>query len=115
MSYTFRTGSFLGAASAAAAGNRLLGALAGARIGLGALAVHRQVGTMAQAALRADLDQALDVHLNLTAQIALDLVIFGNVLADRGYFRFAQVFDARVRVHLGACQDLVRTRQADPK
>ena len=37
---------------------------------------------MAQAAIRTDLDQALDVHLNLAAQIALHLVMLCDIFAD---------------------------------
>src|SRR5687767_12317087 len=87
--YTFRTTLLLRATAATTTGYRLLGALAGARIGLRALAAYRQVATMSQTAIGADLDQALDVQLNLAAQVAFDLVILGDVFANRGDLRFA--------------------------
>ena len=43
-------------------GHGALGVLAGARVGLGALAVHRQVTTVAQTLVAADLDLAADVR-----------------------------------------------------
>src|SRR5690606_27249218 len=46
--------------------------LAGARVGAGALAAHRQAAPMAQAAIAAEVHQPLDVHRHLAAQIALD-------------------------------------------
>src|SRR3954451_10058854 len=49
-----------------------LGALARARIGLGVLAADRQAATMPQAAVAADLHQALDVLRALAPQVALD-------------------------------------------
>src|ERR1700722_4981817 len=41
--------------------------LAGASIGVSALAVHRQVAPMTQAAVALHLDQAPDIHLNFFA------------------------------------------------
>src|SRR5262249_56229782 len=57
------------------AGDGLLPALAGAGIGLGALAVYRQPAAMPQALVTADLDLAPDVGLDLAAQVTLDLVV----------------------------------------
>src|SRR5699024_1368480 len=50
------------------AGHGALGALAGAGVGLGALATHRQAPTVPQALVGADLDLATDIGGNLTAQ-----------------------------------------------
>src|SRR5579872_7075613 len=44
----------------------------------GALAAYRKVAAMAHATITADFDQPLDVHVNFTAQIALDLVFAVN-------------------------------------
>ena len=52
------------------AGHGALGALAGARVGLGALAMHRQVTAVAQTLVAANLNLAADVRLDLAAQIA---------------------------------------------
>ena len=49
-----------------------LGALAGARVGLGVLAAHGQTAAVAQPAVAADLLQPLDVLRALATQVALD-------------------------------------------
>src|SRR5579863_7136878 len=46
--------------------------LAGTRIGVSALAAHRQPAAMPHAAIGAHLDQALDVHRDLFAQVAFN-------------------------------------------
>ena len=46
--------------------------LAGARIGLGALATDRQPPTMTQAAVATQVHQALDAHVDFATQITLD-------------------------------------------
>src|SRR5450755_4124572 len=56
------------------AGHRLLLALAGARVGLGPLPLHRKPATMADPLVAADLDLPPDVGLDLTAEVAFDLV-----------------------------------------
>src|SRR5690606_13863612 len=55
----------LRATTTATTGHRLLRTLARARVGLGPLAVHRQVAAVTQATVAADFDQALDVELDL--------------------------------------------------
>src|SRR5580658_8051467 len=47
----------------------LAGTLAGTRVGVRALAAHRQVAAMPVAAIGADFDETLDIHRNLLAQI----------------------------------------------
>jgi hypothetical protein len=47
-------------------------ALAGARIGAGPLAAHRQAATMAQSAVAAEIHQPLDIHADFTSQVAFD-------------------------------------------
>src|SRR5687768_12901129 len=51
----------------------LLRALAGPGVGMGALATDRQAPAMADALVGADLHLALDVLLDVPAQVALDL------------------------------------------
>src|SRR3546814_8023487 len=64
------------------AGDRSRRALAGPRVGLGALAAHRQALAVAQAAVAAEVHQALDVHGHVAAQVALDHVVAVDGLAD---------------------------------
>src|ERR1700759_4598101 len=54
------------------AGDRLGGTLAGAGIGVGALAANRQALAVTQAAIAAQIHQALDVHRHFAAQVAFD-------------------------------------------
>src|SRR5690606_23643336 len=68
-------------------------ALAGARVGLGALAAHRQALAVAQAAVAAEVHQALDVHRHRAAQIALDHVVAIDRLADARHLVVGQFVD----------------------
>src|SRR5690606_3805281 len=87
-------------------------ALAGARVGTGALAAQRQAAAMAQAAVAAEIHQALDRHADFAAQVALD-----DVLADFGAraldFRLGQVADLGGRAHARRFTDLLGTGTAN--
>jgi hypothetical protein len=71
------------------AGDRLGRALARARIGVGALAAHRQTATMTQAAIAAEVHQTLDVDADFTAKIALDQIVAVDDFADLQNFLVA--------------------------
>ena len=64
------------------AGNRHRLALTGTGVRVGPLTTHRQTFAMAQAAVAAQIHQALDVHRDFTPQIALDPVFPVYQLAD---------------------------------
>ena len=68
----------------AAHADGLLRAPAGARVGAGALAAHRQAAAVAQAAVGADLGETLDVERDLAAQVAFDaaLQLLGDDIAQ---------------------------------
>src|SRR5258708_1510662 len=74
-------------------GLRLAGALAGASVGVGALAANRKAFAMAQAAVRAKIHQALDIHSDDAAQFPFHIDRFIDLVAD-----FAQIF---FRHHIG--------------
>src|SRR5574340_161122 len=76
--------------------------------------MNREVAAVSQAAVAADFDQAFDVHLHFTAQIALNLIVLRNVLANQVYIRFGQIFNPDFRVDLGPRQDRMCPRRADP-
>ena len=78
-------------------GHGALGALASTRVGLGALAVHRQVTAVAQALVAADLDLAADVRLDLTTQVTLNLVAAVDVGAELDQLLLGEVLDAGCR------------------
>ena len=64
------------------AGDGALRALAGARVGLGALTAHGQAPAVPDALVAADLDLAADVGGDLAAQVTLDLVVGLDVVAE---------------------------------
>ena len=74
-----------------------LRALAAAGVGLGALAAHGQAAAVAQAAVGADLGQALDVLRALAAEVAFDLARLDRV-AKLDRLVLGEVLDVGVRV-----------------
>src|SRR4029078_4500514 len=92
----------------------LLRPLAGAGIGLRALAADGQSAPVPDPAVGADLAEALDRVGPLAAQVALDLEVAGDVLAEAGDLLVGQVLDLLVlrEARLGA--DLLRGRAPDP-
>src|SRR4051794_3383722 len=87
-------------------------ALAGARVGLGALAADRQAAAMAKAAIAAEIHQPLDVDRHLAAQVALDRHA-ADLLADALEVGVGQVLDLAVERNSGGVADLLRRRAAD--
>src|SRR5699024_1832501 len=87
--------------------NGLLRALAGTRVGLGALAADRQAATVTQAAVAADFNQALDIQTDFAAQVALNIVVAVDHFTQLSGFFFGQVLYAGVRIDTGLLQDLV--------
>ena len=63
---------------------------------------------MTQAAIAADLHQALDVHGNFAAQVALYLDVVVNVVAQLADIILGQILDAGIRVHARRLDDIVR-------
>src|SRR4051812_25472249 len=70
--------------------------LAGACVGLGALAAHRQAATVAQPPIAADFHQPLDVHGDVFAEIALDAALLLDHPADLPHVVFGQILDPKV-------------------
>src|SRR5206468_11374545 len=64
------------------AGDRLLGALAGPCVRVRALTPHRERAAVPYPLVGADLDLPFDVLRHLTAEVALDLEVLVDVLAD---------------------------------
>src|SRR6202035_488766 len=87
-----------------------LGAAAGAGGGARALAAHGQGAAVADPAVGADLDQALDVHGDLAPEVTLDQDLLGageaiDDLAEAPHLLVRQVLDPAVRVDVGDAQD----------
>src|SRR3954451_9763964 len=90
------------------AGDRgALRALAGARVGLGALAVDRQPAAVAKGAVGADLLQALDALGALAAKVALHFARLHS-LAELQLLILGQVLDVGVRIDPDLFEDLPR-------
>jgi hypothetical protein len=81
---------------------------------VGALPVDRQTAAMAQAAVAAEVHQALHVHLHFAAQIALDLVVGLEKLADLLDLTLGELFGHPVGRNPGLRADGARRRLADP-
>src|SRR5262245_2517125 len=81
---------------------------------MGALAAARQPAAMTVATVRPDLDEPLDVHRDVLAQVALDLALVRDDLPDTPQLVLGEVLDAAVHVHLRLAQDVVRAGAADP-
>src|SRR6202044_1077738 len=79
------------------AGDGLRLALAGAGVGGGALATHRQLLAMAQAAIGAQIHQPLDVDRDLATKVAFDHVVAVDCLANLQNFRIRQLRDTPLR------------------
>src|ERR1700760_4132996 len=78
-----------------------------------ALTADRQALTGTQAAIAAEIHQALDVHRDVATQVTFDLVMFVDVFADLQDFRFGQLIDALRRLDAGARADFHRVLRAD--
>src|SRR4029077_4780278 len=82
-------------------------------VGLRVLAAHGQAATMAQAAVAADLHQALDVLRALAAQVALDRHLVVDAVTQLGNLVLGQVTHVRVGADAELVEDVVRRRPAD--
>src|SRR3954453_14625589 len=72
-------------------------ALAGAGVGVRALAANRQAPAVPEAAVAGEVHQPLDVHRGVAAKVALDLVIAVDRLADVADFLVGQLLDPLFR------------------
>src|ERR1700676_4418707 len=86
--------------------DRLGRTLARARVGMGALATHRQSAAMTQAAIAAEIHPTLDVHAGLAPQVALDHVVAVDHFADLQHFLIAQLRDPAIVRNLDLLQDV---------
>src|SRR5262245_49060250 len=97
----------------AAHADGLAGSPSLACIGLGPLAAGRQIAPMAQAPVRTDLLEALDVQRDLTAKVALNLVAAVDDVAQAIDLLLGQVTDPGIRVDVRLGEDLLAGWQTD--
>src|ERR1700729_2297332 len=95
------------------AGDGLLLALPGPGVGLGALAVHGEPATVADALVAPDLDLAPDVGLHLAAQVTFDLVAGLDPVPEPDQLVVGEVVHPGVTADLGGLQRLQRAGAAD--
>src|ERR1700722_3110962 len=93
--------------------DRLLRTLARPRVRLGPLAAHGQATPVAEAAIRADVGQSLDVARNLSPQVALDLDPAVDRVAQGLLIGLGEVLDPNVRIAPRLLQYLLGRRQTD--
>ena len=89
------------------------GPLAGAGIGMGTLTANRQVAAVAQATVAAQVHQALDVHLNFAAQVALDVQVGIDMFANGQNLGIAQFVHATAGVDVHGFTDGLGGRMTD--
>src|SRR3989344_2995523 len=95
------------------AGDRLGRTLAGAGVGVRALAGHRQALAVAQAAVAGQVHQALDVHRGFAAQVAPDRVVAVDRLADLQDLGVGQLVHAAGGLDADLLGDFLRSGRAD--
>src|SRR5690348_4026076 len=88
-------------------------ALAGARVGVRALAADREALAVPQPAVAGEVHQPLDVHRRVAPKVALDAVIAVDRLADVQDFLVGQVLDSLFRRNAELLRDLLGRRSAD--
>src|SRR3546814_1019289 len=78
------------------------------------LPVNRQTAPMTQPAIGAEIHQPLDVHRDLTPQIALDRVVAVDRLTDLDHLVLGQIADAALDRDADPPADLLGLGAADP-
>src|SRR5271170_754757 len=79
------------------------------------LTAGRQITAVAQSAIRLNINQPLDVHRDIFAQVAFDLAFFLDDLTDTVDLVLAQVLDLLEGIDLRSSQDAERPRIANPE
>ena len=85
------------------------------RVRTRALTPRRHASPMPEPAVAPDIHQALDVHRDFPAQIALDPHLLVDDFAKAVDFVVRQVPHARVRIHIRALEELLAGMKSDAK
>src|ERR1700689_3831480 len=80
---------------------------------MGALTAGRQATAMANAAVGADVHEALDVHRDFSAQGAFDAIRLFDLLAETVHVRVREILDALVGADPGRRDDAARGLATD--
>jgi hypothetical protein len=95
--------------------NRYPLTLARTSIRMCALTAHRKPFAMAKPLVAADLDLSLDILRNFATEVALDLVVGIDELANTQDFCVCEIADFRVVINFERTEELVRPRSSDPE
>eukprot|EP01026_Neomeris_dumetosa_P045016 TRINITY_DN38158_c0_g1_i2.p2 TRINITY_DN38158_c0_g1~~TRINITY_DN38158_c0_g1_i2.p2 ORF type:complete len:140 (+),score=17.05 TRINITY_DN38158_c0_g1_i2:264-683(+) len=96
--------------------DRLLWPLAGTGVGGGALTSHRQSALVANPAIGTDALEALEIHGDLTTQIAFDYIaVLLQRVYDLGELILVEVASPGGRFNFGLLQDFGRDFRADAR
>src|SRR6476646_9953791 len=93
--------------------DRLCLALAGARVGVRALAADRQAPAMAKPAVAGEVHKPLDVHCCFATEIAFDRVVLVDRLTNVQHLLVGEVLDALFRRDSQLLSDLLGRGAAD--
>src|SRR5258705_854990 len=84
-----------------------------ARVGVRPLSAYRQSATMAQSAIRANVHQALDIHLDALSQVAFDFSLRFQDRSNSAEIVFSQISNLRINVDVCFLKNRRRTRSAN--
>ena len=79
---------------------------AGPGIGFGALTANRKSPSMPEAAIRTDIDQPLDIHVDFSAQSALDLIFLLDYRPNLGNMILSKILNSDIGLDAGLFQNL---------
>src|SRR5687767_9461328 len=80
---------------------------------MGALAVHRQISPVTQAAIRPHIEMTLDIAGHIAPEIALDLVALVHDLANLDHIVVAQIIGLEIQRNTGLTENLPRRAAPD--
>ena len=90
------------------------GSFSGSRIGLGSLSPHGKSTNVALATVASDIHKALDIGLDLTAEISLDLVVVLDDRRNLAYLLLGEVSDPGIAANPNRREDTPRAGKPDP-
>src|ERR1041385_8104015 len=84
-------------------------------VGFGPLTADRQAFSMAKPPIAAGVDQALDIHRKCFSQIALDLIVLIDDLADLHDLVFTEILHPDGAIDSGSLKDVSSGCSPDPE
>ena len=91
----------------------LSGTFAGSGVGLRALASYRKALAVTDAAVTADLNEALDIERQVAAQVAFHVAVLIDIVSQLRRIVFGKVTDPDIGIHAGSGADIAGGLAAD--